>query len=384
MIQKENNSEYNRIQKEKDIGNSMQVHTFYHINKKATSSLNGYNPSQIKMLPFTGYHPSQIKKAYYFDKCFIGEGQTVAIITAFDHPNIEHDLCVFNRMFNLPKADLTIAYPDGRPPVHPVWALETCLDVEWIHALAPRAKILVVAAKSNRLVDICSAVDYAVKQGVQVVSMSFGGEEFKGQYLFDHHFVHEDIVFVASSGDYGIPVYPAASSHVLGIGGTSLKLSKKGKRICPEIAWFGSGGGISQFVPEPCWQITFGITNQNQKRGIPDVSFLADPGTGVWVYISIPVEGMIEWVVLGGTSFSAPAWAAVIACAGQGYGSITNCSKRLYTIAGKTSYSIPQYNFCDITKGSNGFYRASKGYDYVTGLGSPIVYRLIRKLRCLK
>ncbi|MCY6371737.1 S53 family peptidase [Clostridium ganghwense] len=384
MIQKENNREYNRIQKEKDIGNNIYAHPFYLINKKITSSLKGYNPLQIKTLPFTGYHPSQIKKAYYFDKCFIGQGQTVAIITAFDHPNIENDLCVFSNMFNLPKANITIAYPDGRPPVDPLWALETSLDVEWIHTLAPRAKILLVAAKSNTFTNLFSAIDYAVKQGVQVVSMSWGREEFYGEWVFDYHFQHEGTVFVAGSGDAGMPLYPAASPYVLAVGGTSLQLSKNGKRICPEVAWSGSGGGISPFVPEPYWQIIFGITNQNQKRGIPDVSFLADPKTGVWIYISIPFHGYVGWIVLGGTSFSAPAWAAVIACAGQGYGPITNCSERLYTIAGKTSYSIPQYNFCDITKGSNGFHRASKGYDYVTGLGSPIVYRLIRKLRCLK
>ncbi|MCY6371739.1 S53 family peptidase [Clostridium ganghwense] len=384
MIQKENNSEYNRIQMEKDIDNNIYAHTFYLINKKATRSLSGYNPTQIRMLPFTGYHPSQIKKGYYFDRCFIGEGQTVAIVTAFDHPNIENDLCVFSNMFNLPKADITIAYPDGRPPVNPGWALETALDVQWVHALAPGAKILVVEAKSNSYRHMFSAVDYAVKQGVQVVSMSWGGKEFSLEWVFDHHFQHEDIVFVASSGNDGIPIYPAASSYVLSVGGTSLKLSKKGKRICPEIAWSGSGGGISQFVPEPCWQITFGITNENQKRRIPDVSFVADPSMGVWVYTSVPIQGKWGWTVLGGTSFAAPAWAAVIACAGQGYGPITNCSERLYAIAGKTSYSIPQYNFCDIIKGSNGFHRASKEYDYVTGLGSPIVYRLIRKLRCLK
>ena len=235
------------------------------------------------------------------------------------------------------------------------WAEETCLDVEWAHAIAPDAKILLVEAKSPSESDLLQAVDYARNRpDVVSVSMSWGSNESYLETNWDYHFTSSyGAVFFASSGDKGSGViWPASSPNVVAVGGTTLKIDS----VISETAWSGSGGGISNFEPIPDYQTNFGLTTP--KRSVPDVSYNADPSTGVSVYCNS------QWLPgkMGGTSAGAPQWAAIYALDR----SATN--NNLYGKA-KSVYSA---HFRDITSGSNGGYNATIGYDYVTGLGSPL------------
>lgn len=322
-----------------------------------------------------GYAPAQVKKAYGLDKITAtGAGQTIAIVDAYGSPTIQNDLQVFDNQFGLPPASLTIAYPSGKPGrTDGGWALETALDVEWAHAIAPDAKILLVVAKSSSISNLISAVDYASSQGAQVVSNSWGGSEFSGEASYDSHFQQTGTVYVASSGDNGSGMsWPASSPNVLSVGGTNLQLDSAGNYL-GESAWSGSGGGTSTYESRPSyedlWQSVVGT-----QRGNPDVSWDADPNTGVAVYDSTLYNGQKGWYQVGGTSFGAPSWAALIALADQGRTSpltSINTIANLYSTAGSTNSTGYTNNYYDITTGNNGGYSSQAGYDLVTGIGSP-------------
>src|SRR5207253_744766 len=144
---------------------------------------------------------------------------------------------------------------------------EIALDVEWAHAIAPGATILLVEARSASFTDLLSAVDYAVSQGAKQVSMSWGGSEYPGVTSNDAHFNVSGVSFTASSGDNGAGVnYPAASPYVTAVGGTSLKIDFSSNRL-NETGWSGSGGGYSSTVARPGYQNGF---EPNRGRGVPD------------------------------------------------------------------------------------------------------------------
>ncbi|MBX5465371.1 MAG: S53 family peptidase [Clostridia bacterium] len=337
-----------------------------------------------------GYSPAQIRQAYGFDRVAAdGSGQTIAIVDAYGSPSIQNDLAVFDSQFNLPPANLTIAYPSGKPKRGDSgWALETSLDVEWAHALAPGARILLVVAPSASLSDLLAAIDYATAQGAQVVSNSWGGSEFSSEGAYDAHFQHAGVAYVASAGDSaGALEWPAASPFVLGVGGTHLTINGSGGSYSygGESAWSSSGGGLSLYEARPAyqdgWQAVVGST-----RGIPDIAWDADPATGVAVYDSTPYKGQKGWYQIGGTSVGAPSWSALVALADQGRpvplatsGSTGNLLSDLYSLAGSTGSTGYTADFHDVTSGSNGN-PALPGYDLVTGIGSPQGDRLIPAL----
>ena len=328
-----------------------------------------------------GYSPTQVRHAYGFDLLTqTGAGQTIAIIDAFNDPTIQSDLATFDSLYGLPAANLTVAMPQGKPRTDGGWALEISLDVEWAHAIAPQANILLVEAKTNSFSNLLSAVDYAVGQGAQVVSMSWGGSEFSGESSYDSHFNVSGVTFLASSGDKGSGViYPAASPYVVGVGGTTLPLDSSGNPTSPETAWSGSGGGISSQEAEPGYQSSYPIPNTNGQRGVPDVAYDANPNTGVAVYDSTKYQGQSGWFQVGGTSAGAPQWAGLIALADQGrstpLSSNNFTSSPEYNAAiGTTTYAN---NYNDIQSGSNGGFSATVGYDFVTGLGSPKAKNLV-------
>lgn len=328
-----------------------------------------------------GYIPSQIKTAYGLNLLSAtGSGQTIAIIDAYGSPTIANDLTVFCRQFGLPPANLTIAnaYRGGRTTLNAGWALETSLDVEWAHAMAPEAKILLVVAKSASITDLVKAIDYATAQGAPVVSMSWGGSEFSSEAGYESHFQHSGTVYVASSGDRGAGVqWPAVSPNVLAVGGTTLTLNSNNNYLS-ETGWSGSGGGLSAYMSIPSYQSIWSSI-VGSHRGIPDVAFNADPTTGVAVYDTTLYNGQSGWFEVGGTSFSAPAWAAMIALADQGRTSTLssiNAITDLYNLAGIAGSIGYTTNYHDITQGSNG-YLAQAGYDLVTGLGSLKANELI-------
>ncbi len=329
----------------------------------------------------SGYTPTQMRKAYGFNMLSVdGTGQTVAIVDAYGSPTIKKDLAKFCTQFGLPAASLTIATPGGAPPVNGGWALETSLDVEWVHAIAPKAKILLVAAASAGGNDMFSAVVYAAKHA-SVVSMSWGGSEFAGEgAALKTYFNRAGVAYVASSGDSGdLPQIPCALSQVLGVGGTTLNLNAAGVWQS-ETGWgdgagTGSNGGPSIDIPTPAWQKQW---NKTAKRECPDVAADADPNTGVPVYDSTPDSGQKGWFQVGGTSLSAPIWAALMGLVNSGRGSaLAGVPAAIYSLG--TPAAFKTY-FHDITSGHNNHYSCKAGYDMVTGIGSPRADKLVPAL----
>lgn len=326
--------------------------------------------------------PALVRHAYGFDQLAgLGAGQTIAIVGAYDHPKIESDLGVFSTQYGL--AACTTAngcfrkiYASGhKPSADSGWALEIALDVEWAHAIAPQAKIVLVEAASSRFGDLMAAVDVAVKNGATVVSMSFGGSEFGSETNYDSHFRAAGVSFVASSGDSGYGVeYPSASQYVLSVGGTTLQNDVYGNYL-GETAWSGSGGGLSAYEPETAAQAAWPLPYAG-RRGAPDVAYDADPATGFAIYDSVSYNGQAGWFQIGGTSAGAPQWAGLIAIANgmrkaAGKGNVGAAYNAVYTAA-KSNYGSDVH---DITAGTNGtcgtLCTTAGGYDYVTGLGSP-------------
>jgi subtilase family serine protease len=325
----------------------------------------------------TSYQPLQIKNAYGISKVTAtGKNQKIAIVVAYGSKTITNDLTSFDNKYDSGAANLQTFYPEGTPATSDSgWAEETSLDVEWSHALAPNATIDLVVAKSDSSSDLLAAVDYASNLDVQVVSMSWGTSESSKEVSLDSHFQHPGTVYVAASGDNGAGVeWPAASPNVLAVGGTTLPLDSQGNITKNETAWSSSGGGISRFEAEPSYQQSLNI-NSNNHRAVPDVAFDADPTTGVMVNYNS------TWYIVGGTSFAAPAWSAFIALVDENRTApLSNVQTPLYSLASGSTYSS---DFRDITIGSNGRSQndsAKKGYDLVTGLGTPLENDLITNL----
>lgn len=314
----------------------------------------------------TGYNAQQIRHAYGFDQISgNGAGQIIAIIDAVGSPTLQSDVDTFSAAFGLPSTALKIYFPQGASAAPDSgWALETSLDVEWAHAIAPGATIVVVIAKSASLNDLLGAVDYAVNLGAKQISMSWGADEFSSEGIYDYHFNRPGVTFFASSGDNGAGVeWPAACPTVVAVGGTSLQLDGAGN-VLSENAWAGSGGGSSAYEFRPAYQNAW---QSSTGRGVPDVSFNADPLTGFAVYIG-NYNGTSGWLTVGGTSAGAPQWAALAALVNSTRAEPVGVwHTALYSMAA-TNY--PGF-YRDIVSGSNGAFNAISGYDFVTGLGRP-------------
>lgn len=325
------------------------IHIYGGVSKKP----NGLIPSQIKSfynLPATGGHG------------------TIVIIGAYDDVTIEKDLNAFSAQFNLPFCTTGNGCFEKHPMTSGIkansgWAGETSLDVEWSHAIAPQAKILLVEAATPSGANLVKAIDYAAnRKDASAISMSWGGAEFPEEVSLDSHFKSiSGAQFFASSGDNGTGAsWPASSPFVIGVGGTTISLKTSGV-FAKETAWVGSGGGVSAYEKAPDFQSGYSIAKSGGMRAIPDVSYDADPASG------FPIVRNGKWYQVGGTSAGAPQWAA-IAALGSGI-TLSN----LY--ADKNSSSNGSF-FRDITSGSNGdcgyYCSARKHYDYITGLGSPL------------
>ncbi len=292
-----------------------------------------------------------------------GAGETIAIVDAFADPNISSDLQTFDANFGISNNSasgqfaLTIATPEGAVSTNSGWALEESLDVEWAHAIAPGANILLVEAPSASVAALASAVTWAASQtGVVAVSMSWGDSpEFAGETADDTDFTtpasHPGVTFVAAAGDDATPNYPSTSPNVLAVGGTTLTVDSSGNWIS-ESPWVDGGGGTSPFE---------GTTK-------PEVSYDANPSTGFLVYDSVRDQGKSGWQVIGGTSDGTPQWAAIIALVDQGrsligLGSLDGPTQTIPEIK-----SLPSSDFNVIT-GTG-----------LTGLGSPIGENVISAL----
>jgi subtilase family serine protease len=326
---------------------------------KSTTTVAGYSPAQIE----TAYGISSIKLDGVTGT---GAGQTIALVDAYSDPNIASDLAVFDKQFSLAAPtsfvqESATGSTTKLPAADAGWDSEISLDVEWAHAIAPKANIILVDAASDSMSSLMAAVKFARSiSSVSVISMSWGGSEFAGETAYDSYFTtpsgHIGITFVAASGDYGAAGgadYPAASPNVLSVGGTTLSLTSSGT-ISSETAWTDSEGGVSAYEPTPSYQS--GISTSG--RSTPDVSYNADPNTGFAVYDSVSYQGSSGWQVVGGTSAGTPQWSALIAIADQGRVknglstlTTTQTLDQLYGIySNATSYAA---DFNDTTSGSS-------------------------------
>jgi hypothetical protein len=335
----------------------------------------------------SGLTPAQLTSAYGLNAVTFtlssgatvkgdGSGETIALIEAYHDPSLPSDLKTFDQTYGLPNPKLTVIDQAGTQ-TNSGWETEESLDVEWAHAIAPGANILVVEAKSQSLQDLLNAVNTARNTaGVVVVSMSWGFPEVPNETSYDAYFTtpagHEGVTFVAASGDSGVVEYPSASPNVLAVGGTTLTLTSSGS-YGSETAWYDSGGGYSQYEPEPSYQLSVQTTGQ---RSTPDVAFDANPDTGVNVYgpsaSTFGSGSSSSWQVVGGTSVGAPAWAAIIAIADQGRalagkGSLNGPTQTLPTL-----YSLPASDFHTVSAaapwGGGGF--SPGGFDPFGGFGA--------------
>jgi subtilase family serine protease len=371
----------------------------------------------------TCYGPDAIRSAYGVDSLlaagFDGTGETIVLIEAFGSPTLEADLAAFDADFSLPAPPsiTQIRMPGSQPiditdPNQLTWALETSLDVQWAHAIAPGAKIVVVAAKDDAIENVLAAQDYAIDHRIgHVVSESFGASEldFSKRALKDfersyHHARERRISVLVSAGDEGatnfdqdgnlLPFanvsYPASSPHVTGVGGTSLFFGTAG-RADPngtyqgEVVWnedaigFGAtGGGVSARFREPTYQreaLRGSLkATLNGFRAVPDVAYNAGLRGGVIVRFTRTVGGVPVPHLVGGTSAGAPQWAGIVAIANQiADRPLGFLNPKLYFLGKVGALAALTH---DVTVGDNSFadvtgFSAGVGYDLTTGWGTP-------------
>ncbi|MBV9690428.1 MAG: S53 family peptidase [Ktedonobacteraceae bacterium] len=381
------------------------------------------------------YSPQEIRNAYgvtsLIDRGFTGKGQTIVIIDSFGSPTLANDLKVFDKGYGLPDPPrLTVLSPLGTVPFDPNnsdqqgWAAETTLDVEWAHALAPDANVLVMTSPVSEtegvqgLPEFLFLEKYVVNQHLgQIISQSWtatentlfdnAGKYTIGQFEnFYREAVKAHITIFGSSGDsgsanpgvngkiYPFPTvgYPASSPYVTAVGGTSLFADTKGS-YQSEVVWDqpekieGSGGGISQYFGEPDYQKQT-LPEADQQllkghRGVPDISYNADPRTSILIYLSAP-GNMAGYYRIGGTSEGSPQWAAIIADANQyAHHALGFLNPALYKLGSDKEEAAVVYH--DITVGDNGVtgvagYKATLGWDAATGWGTPHVAQLVKEL----
>jgi len=323
--------------------------------------------------PGGGITPAQMRQVY--NLASTGGHDVIAIIDAYDYPTALADFNTFSSQFNLPKETSTnatscantvfqVVYQGGKKPSSNAgWALEAALDIEWAHAMAPNAKIVLVEAQSNSNANLYAAVDLAVSlPGVKQISMSWGSSESSGEAANDIHFNVAGPTFFAASGDTGgVTIYPSVSSYVVAVGGTSVATNSSGL-FTGETGWSSGGGGPSAYITKPSWQV--GVANTGSKRSVPDISSNADPNTGLSVYDTTRYHGGAGWWIVGGTSASSPCVAGMVNLGGGTYTDTTHLLTNIY-------FNLGSGNFRDIVSGNNHF-PCLLGWDFVTGVGSPV------------
>jgi subtilase family serine protease len=371
------------------------------------------------------FTPRSLRLAYDIqaltDRGFTGKGQTVVDIVSYGSPTLQQDMDVFDRQFGLPAITIRVLSPLGTVPFDPTsremagWAVETELDVQIIHAIAPDAGIVVLTSPVDEtegtagLPQFQQLEQYAVTNHLgQIFSQSWeasevsladsaGQQEVQTYATFYQQITTQNgVTVVSGSGDQGASDYltpamdlsptptvgfPDDVPWVTAVGGTSLLPTGSSYQ---ETAWSGSNGGVSRFFTTPSFQT--GLPSSVQTllaghRGVPDVSGNADPMTGMAFYVAG------HWDQTGGTSASTPLWAGIIAIANQMAGHpLGFINPGLYKLAESPSY---QQDFRDITSGNNSVSQgniqlagnsATPGWDAVTGLGSPLCSHLVPDL----
>jgi subtilase family serine protease len=377
------------------------------------------------------YTPQTLRSAYdvnpLIQKGFTGKGQTILDVVSYGSPTLQQDLNTFDTQFGLPHlqvqtiAPLGTALSTSQKHGTGVWALETDMDVEIMHTIAPDAHIVVLASPVNEtegtigLPQFLALEQYAVTHHLgNVISQSWSvseatladspSQQFIKQYsdFYQQITLHQGITIVSSTGDNGAtnvadisstrlattPTvnFPADVPWVTAIGGTSLAHTTAGYT---ETAWVGSGGGKSAYFAEPAFQNALPHTIQvllANHHGLPDVAADADSFTGMAFY----VNG--QWMLSAGTSASTPVWAALLAIADQ-------MAKHPLGFVNPGIYKLGllqhvQRDFRDITQGNNTVthglpgqsslhvqgYQAMPGWDAVTCWGSPLASQIVPDL----
>ncbi len=298
----------------------------------------------------TGLAPAQIKTVYNFPtSTSAGNSQTIGIVDAYNDPTAASDLNYFSNYYSLPLCSGCFRQVNQNggtslPRTNSGWALEISLDIEWAHAIAPGAKILLVEAKSASFSDLLTAERYAAANA-NYVSNSWGGSESSGETSYDSSFTSSSgkVSFFVSAGDSGLPAqYPSSSPNVISVGGTTLTFNTNGT-LASETGWTSGGGGCSAYETANSAQSSFAQYQNDQcngKRATPDVSLDADPSSGVSVYDTTTYQGNSGWWTVGGTSASSPMWAARSADQGvtvnAGYVYASNITFRDITTGGNT------------------------------------------------
>jgi subtilase family serine protease len=316
----------------------------------------------------TAYPPSTIEKAYGFSSSDhgTGAGETIGIVDAYNDPTIASNLKTFSKEYSLPTCTTTGCFSKvnqtggtSYPRNTSGWDVEISLDVEWAHAIAPQAHILLVEATSTSDTNLFDAVKYAAAHA-QYVSMSWGGGEFSGEKTFDGDFSASDSFFAAAGDSGSSVIYPSSSPDVISVGGTTLTVTLTGAWKA-ESAWRTGGGGCSTVETASAAQAAFPTYDQTGvpckgKRGTPDVGLDANPTTGVSIYDSVPNPTFgTGWEQVGGTSVATPIWASHSAAAADHVNA--------------TFVYGANIKFYDITTGTNG-HTCVKGYNLCDGLGS--------------
>jgi subtilase family serine protease len=382
------------------------------------------------------YAPAQYQRAYnltpLYNAGLTGRGRTIVIVDSFGSPTIQKDLTTFDRAFGLPAANLQVLQPAGNvPPFDPNnsdrvgWAQETTLDVEWAHAMAPGARIVLVETPTaetegtSGFPEIVKAENYVLDHNIgDVISQSFGATEdtFPGkQSLLNLRsaFVKaakRNVPVLGSSGDAGptdfksnatdlyehrVNSWPSSDPLVTSVGGTQLHLNQRGDRTAPDNVWndtarfqsaAASGGGPSHVFSRPAYQDSVRSV-VGDRRGTPDISLSAAVDGGALVYYTF-TRSDSGWHIFGGTSESSPLFSGIVAIATQAAGHrLGQLNPQLYAL-GSGGPGIP-----DITRGTNtvtftqhgrkvtvqGF-PAKGGYDMSTGLGSVNAAQLVAAL----
>ena len=317
--------------------------------------------------------PSELQSAYTLGGLKSG-GRTVAIVDAYGYPNLERDLNVYRSQFGLGACTktngcLTVLNQTGgttAPRFNAGWAGETALDVDAVSASCPDCKILVVQANSASFADLGTAVNTAASKNPSAISNSYGGGD-AADTTYGKYYNHPGIAVTASTGDSGYQggSYPASSSYVTAVGGTSL-VAASNSRGWRETVWSGAGSGCSTYNTALAAASTYntGCT----KRAMADVAAAADPSAGGLAVYYPTSKSASTWAQVGGTSESAPIIAAVYALSGN------TGSSTVY--ANAIPYGHPG-NLNDVISGSNGtcpttqWCTARSGWDGPTGLGTP-------------
>jgi hypothetical protein len=375
----------------------------------ATTAVVTYTPAQIRAAYGLPALPSTAASVSSAQAAQLGAGQTIYLIDAYSDPNIAAELASFDAKFGLPGCTpvaiasaaslplaaapvtgctLSIVYSTtlgsmttSAPAYNAGWAMEIALDVQWAHAAAPFARIILIEAPDNSVTSLSSAVQLANQFGPGVVSQSFGSPE-TGTSGLDAIYSAANMTYLASTGDSGAGVnWPAVSTRVLAVGGTSLTYGGTGVRT--ETAWSGTGGGVSAYVATPAFQsLAVPGLGSLTHRGVADVAFNADPYTGQYLAIITPGATSATWYSGGGTSIASPQWAGILAVGNalRAQATLAPLGASQPTLYGLGVQAASYTNaFLDVTKGADGSCTtcdAGVGYDLPTGLGTPNVTSL--------